>query len=204
LNDLTGRQQQTLGFITEYLDANGCPPTLQEIAGKLGITGNLGVMRHLRALERKGYLHRRHGARGIILTGRSGHSRAVPVPIVGSVRAGLPALAVENIEEYCATDPAWLKGEGCFYLTVRGDSMIGAHICDGDLALIRPQVTAENGEIVVALIDGEATLKRFYRERDGRIRLQAENPGFAPLVIAAGEAETVVIGKLLRTVRSYE
>lgn len=203
MNDLTGRQRQTLDFITEYLDANGCPPTLQEIAGKLGITGNLGVMRHLRALEGKGYLQRRHGARGIVLTGRSGRSRAVAVPIVGSVRAGVPALAVENIEEYCATDPAWLKGEGCFYLKVSGDSMIGAHICNGDLALIRPQVTAENGEIVVALIDGEATLKRFYRERDGRIRLQAENPDFAPLVIAAGEAETVVIGKLLRTVRSY-
>jgi repressor LexA len=111
---------------------------------------------------------------------------------------------MENIEEYCATDPAWLKGEGCFYLTVRGDSMIGAHICNGDLALIRPQETAENGEIVVALIDGEATLKRFYRERDGSIRLQAEYSGFAPILIAAGEAETVLVGKLLRTVRCYE
>jgi repressor LexA len=204
MNDLTGRQQQTLSFITEYLDTHGCPPTLQEIARHLQITGNLGVMRHLAALERKGYVHRRPGARGIVLTPRAGRGRAVPVPIVGSVRAGLPALAMENIEEYCATDPAWLKGEGCFYLTVRGDSMIGAHICNGDLALIRPQETAENGEIVVALIDGEATLKRFYRERDGRIRLQAENSGFAPILIAAGEAETVLVGKLLRTVRCYE
>jgi repressor LexA len=203
MNDLTGRQQQALSFIIEYLDTHGCPPTLQEIAGKLGISGNLGVMRHLRALERKGYLHRRHGARGIVLSGRAGRSRALPVPVVGTVRAGVPTLAVEHVEEYCATDPNWLKGAGCFYLTVKGDSMIGAHILDGDLALVHPQATAENGEIVVALIDGEATLKRFYRERDGRIRLQAENPGFAPIMIAEGDAETTIIGKLLRTVRRY-
>jgi repressor LexA len=203
MDDLTARQRQTLSFITAYLDANGCPPTFQEIAGKLGIVGNLGVMRHLKALERKGYLRRRPGARGIVLPSRTGYGRAVPVPIAGAVRAGTPTLAVEEIEAYCATDPSWLKGEGCFYLTVRGESMLGAHICDGDLALIRPQATAENGEIVVALIDGEATLKRFYRERGGRIRLQAENPRFAPIVIAAGEAETVIVGKLLRTVRRY-
>lgn len=203
MDDLTGRQRQTLVFIATHLAAHGAPPTLQEIAGGLGISGNLGVLRHLRALERKGYLRRRPGARGIVLTARAGHGRAAAVPVVGTVRAGAPGLAVENIEEYCATDPAWLKGEGCFYLTVRGESMIDAHICDGDLALIRPQSTAENGEIVVALVDGAATLKRFYRERDGRIRLQAENPAFSPLVIAAGEAETVIVGKLLRTVRRY-
>ena len=203
MNDLTGRQRQTLTFIAEYLDTHGCPPTLQEIAGTLGITGNLGVMRHLRALERKGYLHRRHGARGIVLSGRDGRSRAVPVPIVGTVRAGVPALAVENIEAYCATDPSWLHGDGCFYLVVKGDSMIGAHILDGDLALIRPQSTVENGEIVVALLDGEATLKRFYRERDGRLRLQAESPAFVPIIVAEGQAEAVILGKLLRTVRRY-
>lgn len=204
MDALTSRQRQTLNVIIEYLDIHDCPPTLQEIAGALGVTGNLGVMRHLQALERKGYLHRRPGARGIVLSVRAGHGRAIPVPIVGSVRAGVPALAVENVEGYCATDPSWLKGDGCFYLNVSGESMIDAHICDGDLALIRPQESAENGEIVVALLNGEATLKRFYRERDGRIRLQAENPAFAPIVVAAGDAETVIVGKLLRTVRRYE
>jgi len=203
MDDLTLRQRQTLEYIVASLAACGCPPTLQEIARHLKVTGNLGVMRHLRALERKGYLQRRPGARGIVLTARAGAGRAVPVPVVGVVRAGVPTLAVEDIGEYCATDPSWLNGEGCFYLTVRGDSMLGAHICDGDLALVRPQQTAANGEIVVALVDGEATLKRFYREGDGRIRLQAENPAYAPLVIAAGEAEAVIVGKLLRTVRRY-
>ncbi len=204
MNDLTERQRETLDYLIAYLEEHDCPPTLQEIAGRLGVSGNLGVMKHLQALEHKGYLQRRQGARGIVLTSRAGRRHAVAVPIVGVVRAGLPSLAVEAIEDYCATDPSWLKGEGCFYLRVRGESMIDAHIVDGDLALIRPQATAENGEIVVALLDGEATLKRFFREPDGRIRLQAENPQFAPIVIAGGEAETVLVGKLLRTVRRYE
>jgi repressor LexA len=204
MDDLTTRQRETLECIATHLAAYDCPPTLQEIAQRLNVTGNLGVLRHLRALERKGYLQRRPGARGIVLAARAGSGRAVPVPVVGAVRAGVPTLAVESIGEYCATDPSWLKGEGCFYLTVQGDSMLGAHICDGDLALVRPQQTAGNGEIVVALIDGEATLKRFFREGDGRIRLQAENPAYAPIVIAAGQAETIIVGKLLRTVRRYE
>ena len=204
MHDLTARQRETLDYLKVYLEENGCPPTLQEIAGRLGVRGNLGVIKHLQALERKGYLQRRPGARGIVLMARAGRARAVPVPVVGVVRAGLPALAVESVEGSLATDPSWLRGEGCFYLRVKGESMTGAHILDGDLALIRPQSTAENGEIVVALIDDEATLKRFFRERDGSIRLQAENPDFAPIVIAAGDAETIVVGKLLRTVRRYE
>ncbi len=200
---LTHRQHQVYSFLSGYQQAHGCPPTLQEIAAHLGITGNLGVLRHLRALERAGLIVRRPGsARGIALT--AGQATAVALPVLGTVRAGAPTLAVANIEEYCATDPSWLKGDGCFYLTVKGDSMLGAHILDGDLALIRPQATAENGEIVVAMIEGEATLKRFFRDRDGSIRLQAENPAYASIVIAAGTAETVIVGKLLRTVRRYE
>ncbi len=201
---LTHRQRQTYSFLVSYQQSYACPPTLQEIAAHLGISGNLGVLRHLRALERAGLLTRRPGqARGLVLAARAGAERAVPVPVAGAVRAGEPTLAVENIEEYCATDPSWLKGEGCFYLTVKGDSMIGAHILDGDLALIRPQDHAENGDIVVALIDGEATLKRFFREGDGHVRLQAENPAYAPIVLAEGGTEAVLVGKLLRTVRRY-
>lgn len=203
MNELTDRQLKVLDYITSYLERYYCPPTLQEIAGHLNISGNLGVIRHLQALERKGYLNRRPGARGIVLTARSGRSQAVPVPIIGVVRAGVPTLAVEEVKDYCATDPSWLKGEGCFYLRVTGDSMIGAHILDGDLALVRPQQSADSGEIVVALLDGEATLKRFFREPDGRIRLQAENPQYAPILIAEGEAETIILGKLLRTVRKH-
>jgi repressor LexA len=125
------------------------------------------------------------------------------VPVVGTVRAGVPEPAAEDLQGHCAIDPSWLRGEGCYFLRVRGDSMIDAHIIDGDLALIRPQPTAENGEIVVALIDGEATLKRFYREA-GRIRLQPENPALQPIIIRDGDAEAVIAGKLLRIVRNCE
>jgi repressor LexA len=112
-------------------------------------------------------------------------------------------LAVESIEGYCAISPEWVKGDGCFFLKVRGESMIDAHILDGDLALIRPQSTAENGEIVVALIDGAATLKRFYHEGD-YIRLQPENRRMQPILIRESDAETVIVGKLLKTIRSYD
>jgi len=127
----------------------------------------------------------------------------VSVPLLGVVRAGVPEPAIEDIHGYINLDPSWVKGTDCFLLKVKGDSMIDAHICDGDLALIRNQPTAENGEIVVALIDGEATLKRFFREV-GHIRLQPENSSMKPIIIKDGQADTVIAGKLLRTIRSYE
>jgi repressor LexA len=125
------------------------------------------------------------------------------LPIVGTVRAGTPEPATEDIQGRCCVDPSWVRGDGCFFLRVKGDSMVDAHILDGDLALIRPQPTADNGEIVVAVIDGCATLKRFYREID-HIRLQPENAALQPIIIRDGEAETVIAGKLLRIVRNCE
>jgi repressor LexA len=126
------------------------------------------------------------------------------LPIVGNVRAGHPEEAIENILGYCATDPAWTRGALCFYLRVTGDSMIEAGIQDGDLALVRSQSTAENGEIVVALIDGEATLKRLYREA-GRIRLQPANAALQPIIVEGDRmAGFSTVGKLLKTIRDYE
>jgi repressor LexA len=152
-------------------------------------------------LERKGYIQRREGSsRSIALTGRS--AGTVSLPIVGTVRAGQPVPAVEDIKGYYSVDISWVNTTGCFFLRVEGDSMIDAHILDGDLALIRPQPTAENGQIVVALIDGEATLKRFYREKD-HIRLQPENSSMRPIIVREGEAEMVIAGRLLKTVRNY-
>ncbi len=154
---------------------------------------------------KKGYLRRREGsARGIVLTEKAGRSEAlVSLPIVGTVNAGLPQPAVESIEGYCAISPEWVKGQGCFVLKVKGDSMVEVHILDGDFALIRPQPTAENGKIVVVLIDGAATLKRFYQE-DDHIRLQPENRHMKPILIHESEAETVIVGKLLKTIRNYD
>jgi repressor LexA len=126
------------------------------------------------------------------------------LPILGSVRAGRPEEAVEDILGYCATDPAWTRGKDCFYLRVSGVSMIEAGIQDGDLALVRSQPTAENGEIVVALIDGEATLKRFYRE-ESHIRLQPANASLQSIIVEGDKLGGIsIIGKLLKTIRDYE
>lgn len=201
MHPLTERQQQVLDVITVSLGREGCPPTLREISDRIGTKGTATAIAHLEALERKGYIKRRGGSRGIMLANRPPSSLLVPV--VGTVRAGDPEPAFEDLQGHCSVDPSWLRGEGCYFLRVKGDSMIDAHILDGDLALIRPQPTAENGEIVVAVVDGEATLKRFYREV-GQIRLQPENAALQPIIIRDGEAETVVAGKLLRIVRSCE
>jgi len=201
MEQLTGRQQQVLDFITAYLDSHACPPTLREISNHINTKGTATAIRHLDALERKGYIQRRGGSsRSISVTGRGG---AVAVPVIGRVMAGQPALAFEDVQGYFNLDMNWVHDKGCFFLRVDGDSMIDAHILDGDLVLIRPQRTAENGEIVVAMIDGEATLKRFYREND-QIRLQPENRTMKPIIIKAGTAETVIVGKLLKSIRSYQ
>ncbi|OGU15558.1 MAG: repressor LexA [Geobacteraceae bacterium GWC2_53_11] len=201
MQPLTERQRKVLDFITSNLDTNGCPPTLREISSHIATKGTATAIAHLEALERKGYIVRRSGSRGIAIPGRT--TIPVSVPIVGTIRAGIPEPTIEDLQGYCSIDPNWLKGVDCYLLKVKGDSMIDAHILDGDLALIRPQPTADNGEIVVAMIDGEATLKRFYRE-SGHIRLQPENSSMKPIIIKDGEADTVIAGKLLRTIRSYE
>lgn len=201
MQDLTDRQKQVLNYISVYLDEHGCPPTLREISDHIGTKGTATAMLHLDALARKGYIHRREGSRGISLPRKSDYS--VSVPILGTVRAGMPELATEDILGFCQIDASWLKGKDNFILKVKGDSMIEAGIFSGDYAIIRPQQTAENGEIVVALIDGEATLKRFFLE-DGRVRLQPENSTMPPIIIRAGDAETVIAGHLIKTIRFFD
>ena len=203
MEPLTQRQQQVLELISDHIERHGFPPTHRELMVSLGVKSPLGILKHIRALEKKGHLVCQQGrSRGITLANRP--PRPTMLPIVGSVRAGRPEEAIENILGYCATDPAWTRGTDCFYLRVIGNSMIEAGIREGDLALVRSQSTAENGEIVVALIEGEATLKRFYRE-EGRIRLQPANAALQP-IIAEGEqmAGISIIGKLLKTIRDYE
>jgi repressor LexA len=205
MENLTQRQQQVLDFISRCIDTLGAPPTLREISAHIGTCGTVTALHHIEAIEKKGFLRRRGGSsRGIVLTEKAGRPEAlVSLPIVGTVSAGLPQPVVESTEGICAISPEWVKGDGCFFLKVKGDSMIEAHILDGDLALIRPQPTAENGEIVVALIDGAATLKRFYHEGD-HIRLQPENRHMQPILIHESDAETVIVGKLLKTIRSHD
>jgi len=203
MSPLTERQQQVYAFLTEYLAANGYPPTLQEIAQHLHISGNLGVLRHLKALERAGLITRNPGSsRSITLVARM-ESDAVILPLVGTVRAGLPQLAMEEISAHIAVDRSLVKGKDAFLLRVKGDSMIEAHIVEGDLAVVHPQSTAENGEIVVALIDGEATLKRFFREGQS-IRLQPENTSMTAIIITADTQDVTIVGKVTGLCRTVE
>jgi len=200
MQPITDRQQQVLDFVISYLDEQGCPPTLREISDYIGVRGTATATLHLEALQRKGYLRRREGSpRNISLVGRP---TVLAVPIAGKVRAGTPESAIEDIRGYYNLDMSWVNDKGCFFLQVEGDSMVEANILDGDLALITPQPTAENGQIVVALINGEATLKRFYRER-GRVRLQPENRSMLPIIIHEGDAETVIVGRLLKIIRNF-
>lgn len=198
MNCLTERQQQVLSFVCAYIDNNGYPPSQREIAAHLGISGNLAVMKHLEALEKKGYLRRDSSSRSIALTAPL--TETVSLPIVGTVRAGQLTQAVEDIQGYLAVDRQQLHG-GRFLLQVKGDSMIEAAICDGDLALVRPQQMAENSDIVVAMVDGEATLKQFYRE-DGQIRLQPRNRAMEPIIIKDGAGELTIIGRVVGLFRN--
>ncbi len=201
MEELTTKQAHILEFVTAYLDQHGCPPTLREISAQFNLAGTATAIMHLNALEKKGYINRREGSsRSISLVTRGG---STPVPIVGTVRAGVPELATEDIVGFCQIDTSWLKGTNNFILRVKGNSMVEAGIFSGDYAIIRPQQTAENGEIVVALIDGEATLKRFYLEHD-HIRLQPENNSMEPIIIKAGEADTMIAGRLIKTVRFFD
>jgi repressor LexA len=195
MSQLTTRQQQVYDFLAGYITDQGYPPTLQEIARHLQVSGNLGVLRHLQVLERKGLINRSPGSsRSIVLADRS-RSEPLELPLVGTVQAGLPQLAEEQIETYLAVDSSLVKGKGSFLLRVRGESMIDAHIMPGDLVVVRPQPSAENGEIVVALIDDEATLKRFYREGE-EIRLKPENSSMKSLIYRERDAQVQILGKV--------
>ena len=202
METLTSRQQQVYHFISDYLETNGCPPTLREISANIGTSGTVSALRHLEALERKGYLRRREGSsRGITLTQAS--STTVLLPIVGRIRAGLLHPAVEDIIGHLSVDRTMVKGEGCFFLKVEGESMINKGILDGDIAMIRPQQVADNGDIVAVMVDGDATLKQFYRKHD-HILLQPANPNMEPIILRPADGEVTVVGKMVGLFRGME
>jgi repressor LexA len=192
------------------IEKHGTPPTLREIANYSKTKGTASALCHVTALEKKKYIERRDGtARGIVIINRPATDAKITeaetaksVPIVGIVRAGYPTPPLEDIEGYIEIDPHWLRGNNCFLLRVKGDSMIEAHIVEGDLALIRNQATAENRDIVVALINGEATLKEFFLE-NGQIRLQPRNSSMEPIIIRPGDGDMSVIGKVIGVFRKF-
>jgi repressor LexA len=188
MESLTKRQRQVLNFITRSIEDRGYPPTMREIGEHMGIRSTNGVNDHLKALERKGYIVR-EDLKSRTLRPVTGESKPVSVPLLGRVAAGQPLLAVENREETLRVDPFFL-GRGrhreVFALRVKGDSMIEDGILDGDVVFVRQQSTAQRGEVIVALLDEEATVKRYYP--DGNVvRLQPANAAMQPLRVRAGD-----------------
>lgn len=183
--ELTEKQRQILDYILEMVRTRGYPPTIRQIGTRFKISSTNGVRTHLSALERKGYIRRAPwSARGIELVRdmmpESAEGDAVQIPILGKVAAGQPILAQENLQGHLYIDRSLARDRGVFALKVHGDSMIEAGILDGDYVLVRPQPTAENGEIIVAMIEDEATVKQFFKEADA-IRLQPANARMQPI-----------------------
>jgi len=202
--DLTRRQREILNFILSFSRKKGYQPSMREIGDRFGIKSTHGVHRHLEALERKGYVKRPVGqGRALQLVHFTPHSDSVEVPVVARVAAGEPTLAVENIEGTLAMDQSLVRGKDNFFLRVKGDSMVDAHILDSDYVLVRPQPSAENGDIVVALIEDEATVKRFFRKGD-TIQLKPEHPSMKPMEITKSYDRFQIIGKVVAVFRHLE
>ncbi|MGI8956498.1 MAG: transcriptional repressor LexA [Chthoniobacterales bacterium] len=182
---LTPGQKNVLQFIQSEQRTKGLTPSTREIQEHLGFASQTSVMQYLTALERKGFLQR-HARKARALVTAAPQSRVVDIPIYGEIPAGMATLAEQNIEGHVALDLESVnasRSARTFALRVRGDSMIGAHILDGDIVILEDRLTAKNGDIVAALIDGETTLKRYVTER-GRPYLKAENPKFPNLIPA--------------------
>lgn len=204
MKNLTVRQNQVLNYISGYLQTHNYPPTIREVSEFLGISVK-GAYDHIKALQKKGRIRfNNKRSRTIELVGQESdedveeHPAVVEVPVLGNVAAGVPLLSEENREGSVVLPSSMLTNGRHFALTVRGDSMTDAGIHSGDTAVFVQQHTAENGEIVVAMVDEAATLKRFYREKN-RIRLQAENDAYPPIY----SQDVRVLGKLVHLLRSY-
>lgn len=200
------RQKQILDYISQYIQLNSTAPTLQEIADAMGLSSLATVHEHLQTLERKGVIERFEGAvRGIkivddaISTSLSG----IELPLVGYIAAGSPIEAIENDIQTVTVAPDLVsKTKRCYVLQVRGDSMIDEGIFDGDHVVIQNQNTAQDGDIVVALLDNQfATLKSFFKEKNGKIRLQPANKEMDPIIVNA--SEITIQGKVTGVIRRY-
>ena len=215
MQGLTKRQAQTLDFIKQSIEERGYPPTLREIGESMGIRSTNGVNDHLRALERKGYLSREDmKSRALRLVSRESEAPAsapgsngvddnlLDVQILGRVAAGLPLLAEENVVDTVRIDRMLVRGgRDVFGLRVQGDSMINAGILNGDYIFVRKQSNADRGDIVVALIGDDATVKYYFPERD-YVRFQPANAQMAPILVRASDFKsTMLLGKVVGVYR---
>jgi repressor LexA len=199
MKTLTKRQQEVLDFIASYIDAHAYPPTIREIADHFEISVK-GAYDHVKALEKKGKLHiGENRSRTLEIVRKEKAERSVvEVPLLGVVAAGKPIFAEENFSGSVPVPADFVRAAPCFALTVRGDSMKDVGILHGDIAVIEKRQSAENGEIVVAMIDDAVTLKRFFRENN-RVKLVAENPAYSPIYTQ----DVKILGRLKGIIRKY-
>ena len=196
MDELSGKQKRVYLYIKSYIEENGYPPTVREICEAVQVKSTSTAHGYLTRLEKKGFIKRDTSRpRAIGLLDESAYTRAnvMSIPVVGKVTAGEPILATENVEEYLPLPSSFVRDENSFILTVQGESMIDAGIQDGDFLVVRRQNYADDGDIVVALLGEEATVKRFYLE-GRRVRLQPENPTMDPIILPVNEVQ--VLGKV--------
>jgi repressor LexA len=201
--ELTKKQKRVLLFLEEFIQKHGFPPTVREIAQHLDMSGPHSAKRFLDILQEKGFIRRlAKSSRAIeMIHSTTTLSPIRMVPLIGRVRAGKPLLAQENIETTLALDNHFARWKNLFLLRVVGESMVEAHINDGDLALVKSQPTIDNGEIAVILIDDEATIKRFFKY-EGTIRLEPANPSMKPILIKPGDSDVTIVGKVVGILRT--
>jgi repressor LexA len=206
---LTRRQKQVVDLIAKFVDDNGYSPSYEELAQGLNLASLATVHKHIAALTNKNYLKRGFnqsrslelGPKYVQENKRHREVAALEIPLMGRIAAGMPVEAVENRATLSFAD--FVGNAGTFALEVRGDSMIDDHICDGDMVLVENAAEVRDGEIVVALVEGaETTLKRFYREPGGKVRLQPANDALRPIVLPA--ANVKIQGRLLAVLRKYK
>lgn len=208
-DDLTQRQELLLNIIAEKIQNEGRSPSIPELMVDMKVSSPNGIAKHLHALETKGYIIRDKGARGIRLAKDTGVFRSDPdkgvsyIPLVGNIAAGSPILAQENVEETFAVPESMTDTSAdTFFLRVKGESMIEEGILPGDLVMVRKCDTVSNGELAAVLVEDEATVKRFYREKN-RIVLQPSNQYYEPIIIEADSARCSIIGRVIGLMRSY-
>jgi len=200
---LTKRQREILNYLSAYTEQNGYAPSFEEIARQFNYNSLATVHEHLSNLERKGYIKRSYNeSRAIEILPSDVFPRAVELPLLGSVAAGVPIEALEFNETVTVPDSLLARGGSHYVLRVRGNSMIDEQIRDGDFVVINERRTAANGETVIALVDNSAaTVKKMYRERDGRIRLQPANDAMAPIYVH--EDQVTIQGVVVGVMRRY-
>jgi len=207
MENITERQREILAGIERFISEEGYPPSIRDLSARFSMAAS-SMLDHVKALERKGKIRRQSGkSRSIELLSPSTRpmgEEAVEIPILGRVAAGAPILAEENHEGTLLVDPAYARGGKLFALRVKGDSMIDAGLYENDVCIIRMTETAQNGDIVVAFIDGEATVKRFQKTA-GAIKLMPENPAYEPIVITGGSTgrDFRILGKVVSLYRNF-